>query len=98
MAKRLLSMSMRSSACARFVLSLPTSFLAYQTRRWLYSHASRRVATHRGFMRNRIRPITKSRTFPVVRNARESNGERSSGPLIRGEKRGKNPTRGYDFS
>src|SRR5947209_5883718 len=40
-----------------------------------YSHASRRVAKLRGFMRNRTRPTTKSWTFPIVRNAHESNGE-----------------------
>src|SRR2546421_8758535 len=31
--------------------------------------------------------------FPSTRNAPESNGERWSGPVMRGEKRGKNPTR-----
>ena len=53
------------------------------------SHTSRPPAKKADFTRNRTRSITKSRTFPVAKNAYESNGRQWWGLPMRGEKRGK---------
>ena len=65
-----------SGAAARGKMS-PLLVSRLTTRKAAYpkSHASRRIAKQRDFMRNRTRPITKSRISLAGRSAWEGNGD-----------------------
>jgi len=89
MAKKLVSVPMHNGACTRFALLFPD--LSQLVRRWgsSSSHTSR-LPAKKGRLHEKSYPSNdEDQSFPSTRNAHESNGERYSGPPMRGKKRGK---------
>jgi len=75
-AKKLVSVPTRHSACARFVLLLPRSFPADQTRWWSFQ-SRKQIASPKkvGFTRNRTRPMTKSYPFLLPKTQTKATGD-----------------------
>jgi hypothetical protein len=84
--------------CTRFVLLFPRSFQTRQMQRELFQ-SRKQAASKKGRLHEKSYPSNgEEQSFPSTRYTHESNGERCSGPSMRGKKREKNPTRRYDFS
>ena len=71
------------------------SGLAFKVTSWSPQQTATRK---RGFTRNRTRATTRNTALQLPEAHTRSFGERCWGSVMRGEKKGGNPTDGYDFS
>jgi hypothetical protein len=98
MAKKVVSEPMLNGACTRSHHLFPRSFPTGQTLRELFqSHKQTASKKKADFTRNRTRPMTKINPFPLSETDTKATGNEVR-DLPCEERKGENPTRGYDFS